>query len=530
MPNHNVYDPEKARKYPPFDEHEKEEILLKQTIFLRTVNESLRKAGKEEIDETEAKNALRKKLNDPKVAMKFRLVKEIKENQKKQEELGKALAKKYPLEKGQADYLSRSISYLLKTDGSSKSEKYNEKIFQDYQKDPKAFAYARMKTVLSIDANEMIERDEDEISQLEWVRDNPVLSHETNEFGDPIKPSGFEGKSFGTNKILGDNLPSLASNFQKVNYAGSVTVSKYSDVEYLVIPDNIDKDLAFDIMNNTKKYFGKDFRLSVGMRVGLQDKAGFYDNTYSVKDIADKLRDINEEPGKDMLLKYYAVKENPQTGKDEQVPISDWIEDKPGVRICERSQSDIERIKHMNKDFDLKYNFEFQKRMGPKVRGGSYNIFRVLKDHRSGFFSRDSQEYKEFAKALADFTNPEKEGYLDKAGLRDKVNAYLEHTEQVKPGKNETDPVRRGRRELANNVLDTLREMDRDGVEHEITNEMVKGATSALNIQKEPAFEGDSFFDISLEEEDPRNKLIDIPVNKKGIDEPEIDNNIIKND
>ena len=522
-------------EYKPLTEDEKRTIIDRHNDFVNRYDSYLQVHGLKGLDTQKLYKDLLKKLDDPKVIAKFRIVEQIKEDDKIRDQIAKDLKAKYPSPEGKPDILARSFKFLYKLDGSEKSNKYNEELIKAYNKDPKAFAYARMKNILNFNANKLIEIGDDEVKQLEWIRDNPALGHEANEFGNPIDPTGADGKAFGTSNALGSNLPSMMAMFQKINYAGSVLTSKYDSLDYLAVPDNLGKDVADNLFRNTRKYLEKDYKMPKGIRVALQDQAGFYDTMYSVKDIADKLRNAGFEPGKDMLMKYYAVKTDPDTGKETQVGIDEFMQDKPNVSIKERTPGEIEKIKYLTKDFELKYNFEFQKRMGQNLNIGekNYNVFRVLKEHRSGFFARDSKEYKEFAKALADFTNPEKAGHVDKEDLRKKVDAYLAHTEHVKPGKNNTDPVRRGRIELANAVKTTLRSMDQDGVQHEISNKMVEGASKALDIPKEPAFENDELVNeneisygpsedsfelmdeyLKKNKKDERDNLIDIPVNK----------------
>ena len=522
-------------EYKPLNEDEKRMIIARHNEFVKRYDAYLVVHGEKGLDKDKLYRELLEKLDDPKVVAKFRICEQIKENDKKRDEIARELSAKYPFPEGKSDILSRSIKFLYKLDGSDQSKKYNEELIKDYNKDPKAFAYARMKNMLNFDANKLLEIGDDEIKQLEWIRDNPALGREANEFGNPIDPTGADGKAFGTSNALGANLESMRGMFQKINYAGSVLASKYANLDYLAVPDNLGKDVADNLFRYTKKYMDKDYKLTTGMRVALQDQAGFYDKQYSVKDVADKLRTIGLEPGKDMLIKYYAVKTDPATGKETQVGIDQFMEDKPNISIRERTPGQIEKIKYLTKDFELKYNFEFQKRMGQNLNIGekNYNVFRVLKEHRSGFFSRDSREYKEFAQALADFTNPEKAGHVDKENLRAKVEAYLEHTERVKPGKNNTDPVRMGRIELAQAVRSTLRFMDQDGVQYDIANKMVEGASKALDIPKEPAFDEnveDSFFDVSLHQEKEDN-LINISVDKDEIiKDVDVMDNYISND
>lgn len=507
-------------KYEPLTKEEKEQVLRKHDDFVYRYNTYLQLHGEKELDAAKLRKEVEAKLEDPNEAKKYRICQQIAEKVKRQDEIAKTLNEKYPLPEGANDYLARSLKFLIRTDGSKESEQYNESLYKDYQKDPKAFAYARTKNMLNFDATQITDLQGDEVKMLEWMRDNMAIALEANEFGDPIDPSGALGKAFGPSKRLRENLVSMKGMFQKINYIGSVVKSKYENLDHLAVPEGLGKERAYDMIFKTSKYMEKDYKLSPGMRRSLQEQADFYKEQYSLDDIKNKLIAAGKNPGKDMLIKYYAVKTDPQTGKIEQVPFDQFLQDKPNVTLAERNPGEIERIKYLTKDYEMKYNFEFQKRMGISLDMGAkgYNVFKVISDHKSGLFARDSREYKEFTQALADFTNPEKNGHLDKETLRAKVDAYLEHTERVKPGKNATDPVRRGRIELANTVKKTLNEMDKDGVQYQLANEMVAGASKALEIEKEPAFGDDysSFFDEDIVQE-KEDGLIEIEVNKDKV-------------
>ena len=458
--------------------------------FIRAYDDYLFQHNEPDLNRNELYKEFEKKIKDPETIKKYRICQQIKENESKQTEIAKGLSAKYPLKDGQPNYLSRSLKYLLKTDGSPESKKYNEDLYRDYSKNPEAFMHQRMKNMLDFDATKLTSIQDDEVKMLEFIRDNPALAHEANEFGNPIDPTGVEGKVFGTSKRLADNLTSLRGMYQSINYAGSKLMAKYGSLESFMIPSGFNKDRARDIYMNSKKYLGKDYKLSVGLQNGLKIQAGFYDGSYSTGDIAKKLQALAKTIDKDMLIKYYPVKIDPQTGKETQASIEEFMKDSPNISIKERSEIEIDRLKMVRKQADLKYNFEFQKRMGIALDMGDkgYNVFKAIGKCKSGLFARDSKEYKEFAQSLADFTNPEKQGHIDKVDLRKKIDAYIEHTQQVKPEKNETDPVRRNRIQLALTAKRTLDEMDKDHVEEQVEAELTQGAAKAVDVQKEPAF------------------------------------------
>ena len=98
--------------------------------FVRAYDDYLFEHNEPEINRNELYKEFEKKIKDPETIKKYRICQQIKENEAKQTEIAKQLSAKYPLKDGQPNYLSRSLKYMLKTDGSPESKKFNEDLYR----------------------------------------------------------------------------------------------------------------------------------------------------------------------------------------------------------------------------------------------------------------------------------------------------------------------------------------------------------------------------------------------------------------
>ena len=435
------------------------------------------------IDLEKAQRELIEKINNHENVAITSICKEITEKENKQTQIMKSLSEEFKNKYkiiDTRDYLARSFKFLLKTDGTPEAEQYNKNLYESYLKNPEAFTHMRMKNLMNYDPTKLIECGTDKVKLLEFYRDNRALCMEANEFGDPIRGDAFGkanefAKTYNNFKILIQKLnPGKLYNDSKNPYK-FFGFPKLTKEQAELIQKNINK-LGKKIDNEDRilldKAAGKGFKVEIG--------AEFYN----------KLAEKGLKIDKDLFLKYKAMETNPETGEKKEVSIYQFAEGKPNITIEERSKDEISKINRISKAFTYKYNDEFQKRMGQKLET-NYNVFQVIKENKGGYFENlfgtTSREYKEFIDALADFTNPAKEGFLDDEKLNEKVDAYLEHTQNVKPGKNENNETRVRRIRLANAVKQTLADMKKDDtkITNEINNQISALVPNAIEHYKE---------------------------------------------
>ena len=171
-------------KYKPLTAEEKEEARRRYSEYVDKINAYFASVNKPLLNKEQGLKDLEVSFNDEEKVAKYRLSKEIDETEKKQKEILKQLEEKY---KGIAvhdekNYLARGIKFMMKTDGSKESEKYNEDLVKAYYKNPEDFAHNTLKELINYNPKELLEIGNDEIKQLEFVRDNRALCQFSNEF------------------------------------------------------------------------------------------------------------------------------------------------------------------------------------------------------------------------------------------------------------------------------------------------------------------------------------------------------------
>ena len=441
------------------------------------------------IDFNKVKADILAKVQDPENVALANIYKEISANEQKQDKILADLKKEFPDAKlpDTRDYLARSIKFLLKTEDTAEAKKFNKELFQSYHKNPEAFTHVRMKNLMKFDATKIMELGDDKVKLLEFYRDNRALCQEANEFGNPIRM-----ESFGASKEFKNSLPSFQMLIQKINIPGQIVTDLSHFTKYIAMP-NLTEAQAKILNANTRKMHGKIEKYDRGM---LDKMAGKYFKIDNGKDVYQKFAEKGAKVDENLFLKYKVINTNPETGEKKEDSLEFFLNGKPNYTIEERSKDEIDKIFRISKAFTYRYSDVFQKKMGEEL-GDNYNIFKVISDNKGGYFENlfnsTSREYKEFINALADFTNPEKEGFLDDAKLKEKTDAYLAHTENVKPNKNENNATRIGRIRLANAVKNTLAYMKENNTEitNRINGEIISLVPNAVEHEKEPAIEID---------------------------------------
>ena len=480
--------------YAPLTEQERTEIVARWENYVTKINAWCEKQGYEKIDVDKSRKELYEKMNNQDMVARYRISKQIQEKHEAYANEGKNLIlhanRPANQQAGQVDntgkvyvdlgnhYLSRTINFLLKTDGSEESKKYNQDLLKCYAKNPVEFTHVRLKNLMTYDPKELMEIGNDKTRLLEFYRDNMALCSEANEFGD-----SFRQQSFGAVPELMEGKESMKVMIQKINFAGSSQVES-GDLDFFATPTVPQNDnLITDLVMRDREVFGKkktrtQMVLFQNMRANNVEQKSFHDYLKSLEEKGMKI-------DKDVFLKYKVVETNPETGAQKQVTTDDLLKNKPNVTLQQRSKEEIEAIKRISKAYSTRYSNEFQKRMGEKLHT-NYNVFQVIKDNKGSIFSSDSREYKEYVAALADYTNPEKPGYLNKENLRAKTQAYLDHTKVDRPERNETNVTRRGRVNLAENTLRVLDEMEtnKDKIRSDINIDINKSVPFALSDKK----------------------------------------------
>ena len=474
-------------KYKPLTEAEKAEARKRYTEYVDRINTYFATANKPLLDKEQGLKDLEASFNDEVKVAKYRLSNEIDEMEKKQTEILKRLEEKY---KGIAvhdekNYLGRGIKFMMKTDGSKESEKYNDELVQTYYRNPEDFTHNVLKSLVNYDPKELFEIGNDEVKQLEFARDNRATIAFSNEY---INISRMQGLN--VPKDVQHSLECTTGLMEHVAKTGREP-TQYKDLDFFAFP-KLDKDQAHEVLWNSRAIFGKP--LTDGQKKALSSKTG---GVKSFSEYANELKEHGFDFTKEHpFTKYKAVETNPETKEEKEVSLNDLLDKKPNVTLKERSYEEVQNIENnITGQFKLKYNLEFQKRLG-KNMGKPYNIFNAEKEMKGNlwdrWFHRPSTPFKGYMKALKDYSNPKSDHYLDKKNLQ--RWAYLSNYDINGNRHEATSEIERKRMEFVDNTWKTLIQMEKDDakITEQINNEIEsKSVQDPASIQKEPAFDDD---------------------------------------
>ena len=514
------------------------DYVKKYNAVLEKVNESRAEGEKLPLlDANKCMDDLLARAKNPEYVALYNISYEITNREEKQNTIMDNLKKLYPQysELSSRNYLARSLKFLFRTDGTDEDFEYNKKLFESYIKNPEGFTYARYKKMLDLDPKEIIACGDDKVKNLEYYRDHTAFLYECNEFNDPIRVGEY--KYFGANNDFINNVESFKGMYQKMNYPSGKVNTRYGNYSCFMGIPNLTQEQAKAIQKNYGKVHfevvkdengierNKPINMPVNEQAHIRDMAGDPDPRVIPQAYFKSLEDKGLKVDKDIFLKYKPIYTNPNTGKQEVVSLQRYLNGENNITLHERTKDEIDRIKNMTKAYDLKCNFEFQKRMGEALET-DYNIFKIINENKGGFmenlFNKTSKEYNEFIKALADYTNPDKSGngYLDKDSLGNKALKYLQHTQDVKPEKNETNATRASRIRLANAVIDTLSGLntDKKKLDAEFYNQIVGDANQYANDVKKEIIDEDSIYEENNELLNESNEALNKTINEKDND------------
>ena len=487
--------------YKPLTQEEKDQIVKQHEKQMQEINTFFTKGGLAPLDATEQRKLLEERMNDENMVARYRLSQEIAELDKQYTKAYKDIIGEFKLPTN--NYLSRSIKFLLKIDGSEESKNYNRGLLETYTKHPEEFTYKRIKNLMNYDPKELIEIGNDKVKLMEFYKNNMALCNEANEFGDAMNQ-----KALGITKKLDAAKDSFKVLVQKINYGGTVC-GESNSLTFFSLP-KLSDDKNQLIYNHIRNVFpGKEEMEARRVYEGYQrDK-----NNESLAGIISKLEAKSLTFNKNPFLKYKALETNPETGKVKEVSLLDYANEKENVTVVERSSDEIERLNNITSKFEIKYSNEFQKRLGARL-GKAYNIFNMQKEMAGGFFDRmfrkPSPEFKDFMQRLADFTNPEKEGFLDKEGLKDSIEKYARHVRN-NPANN---AMREARENLVHEVGQTLAFMDVEStnIRNNINQEIYKVIPDDFSKVKVLAVDEAEVEELKLVEKDNKIDFDDLSI------------------
>ena len=501
-------------KYKPLTEEEKKEIQRRYIEYVDKINAYFAANNRPQLDKYKGMKDLKASFNDEEKVAKYRLSSDMKKKEEKQTEIMKRLDEKY---KGIAvhdekNYLARGIKFMLKTDGSKESEKYNDDLVRTYYKNPEDFTHNTLKSLINYNPKELIEAGNDEIKQMEFASNNYALCAFSNEFIDISRMQGLN--------VPSDVKNSLECTKGLMEHVGQAkkNAARYDDLDYFAFP-KLNEEQRMEVLHNSRQIFGGP--LTDGQKRELMPSPkgikSFADYAKGLEDVG---FDFNQEHP---FTRFKAVQTNPETLEEKEVSLYDAINKKENVTLQARTDEEVEKINNnITGQYKLKYNFEFQKRLG-KNNGKPYNIFKTEKEMKGNlwdrWFHRPSTRFKGFMKALKNYSDPKNGNYLDKKNLL--RWAYMSNYEIGGKKYEPTSEIERQRMEFVDNTIKTIRDMERD--EAQINEQINKDIASVSvkdpdSIKREPAFGDDKALEELLGKE---NLKEGIDLNKAFIAEKE---------
>lgn len=479
---------------------EKQDATVKFENLFEKLNAYFKKNNMPELNYQEEKAKLEQRLNDPKMVARYRLSKEIKD-------LKKAKAEAYEIAKkaivgDQKDlgiknnHLSRTIEYLMKTDNTQESNEYNIKLLNSYIKDPEGFTRERLKNIMTYDPTELINIGDDKLKILEFYKNNMAFCQECNDFAsssiidhlDPPLSKEFKAADL------------AIANFTESVHFGAMISPESDSLEFFAYPE-FSAELNDKLFHDTTKIFGRG-NTTKEQKTVLQYRGTTSVNLHKpLSSLADKMKAKGLVVDKNLFLKYKAYEVNPQTKEIKEVRISDYLENKPNVKIALRSPDEIERlVRFAPEGFKDKVHNAFLDKFNQKTNRSNYSYEEINNKMKGGFFAkifrRPSKEFNAYMKALKAYNDPKDVDYLNKSRLSKAGNDYLKHVENNGGlDVNNMNSTRKMRFNLVKNTMDTFEEMNHEKVEDKLYNEVYN------NVIKEPAFkenENDIIIDNSI--------------------------------
>ena len=480
------------KKVLEFTDEEKASIKKDFDINFEYINKFFKTNGLKELNYEDELNKLNAKLNDERNVKLYRLANEVKEKKtahskalREAEETitnelkaqaqkeGKDASKVKFEVPSHKDYLSRDITFMMKTDGSEESKIYNINLLKTYAKNPEAFTHNEMKKVLSFDPKPVVDLGNDEVKLMEYCKDNIAFCTECQDIWSASCHSLVTPE-------FKEALNSIKGLTEKIN-RGDNLVSKYSSLAFLTLPD-ISKDKASMLFINKAKI--KLFPPRTEPKTfskALDVARGVFDTVQSPAEYYQKLQAKGLVIDKDLFLKYKCVETNPKTGEKHETSFDDLIEGKENVTFELRTPEELKRLGYISKQIGEPLTNEFSRVLGEK-RGKAFNQEDVEKEMKGGWFARwfrkPSREFKDFMQALKDYNDPTRKGYLNKDALAAAGNKYLSHVEN-NGGLNpqNMNSTRKARFELVQNTIASLNDIENSKFIEKLEDNLVKSCT-----------------------------------------------------
>jgi len=468
-------------EYTPLTQQEIDVIIQRHHYLVDKMNETLGGVLKYE-DE-----AIKARLQEPQAIALYHMNEENKRREQERETIIANLETKYGLNQVRNNPLNRTFKYCLKLGNDPKDVAYNEKIYQEYIRNPDKLVYREVNKLFQLNPQHVYVLGDDKQAQAEFYMDNTALC----EFGYAFQSVVHPDEAHAT-KTLHDAAATMKKPYETLNEFGNMV--KINGIEALACP-SLTTEQCVMVMANRDLFLGNpNPELTELINNKLTALANVEDPHTFFQHFVDRGININDP---EFFLKYKAVHTDPQTGAKEEVSFDRIFQAQdPNVEIETRSKEEMFQLRSINRVFQDRYAEQFQSRISNKLNNMIFDANQIEEDHKGGWFERNllrstSREWTEFIQAFKDFNNPEHPNYMRKDVLKPKAEAYREHKHrQGYASLADMKGTSLKRSTLVEAVIDTCDELDRQ--ENEIKEDIdiaintgVKGKVGLIISEKE---------------------------------------------
>ena len=434
----------------PFTDKEKKAFEDEYTKAVNAFNKVLPDDMKLDLD----LEGLHKKMNDPKQVEMYRRISFVNkisaEKDKFQKYYKDVFFKKNTKEELPLD---RVITTLMRADDSKESDDFNKKLMNFYYKYPYEVSQAVLKGIFKADSKvyEGILKDDYERCKVYTENfERSYMAYEVQRVLDVMKSDGDLTKEIKKNPMISllQAQSSLSTKFgSEYSFAmPKLTMEQYEKIAQKSIPD-------------TQPYMVKI--TGVVLDIGLEN----------VKNEIKLLKEKGYLNDKETALTYKAIEV--KDGKEKEIKLLDAIKIKdPNVKIVKRSEEEKENMLYITNGLKYRYAERQVSRFedayvssynakNPQTKIDKFNQDIILDQNKGGFFERlfntTSKEYKDFTKALKNYTDKESPDFGNNRKLADAAKAYLKHKNVTDEHSIEKlDSTGRNRVKLCQTIIDAV--------------------------------------------------------------------------
>ena len=440
-------------EYKPLTQAEKQEIINRHHFLVDKMNEALGGALQYE-DE-----AILRKLEDPKEVAVYRMYQENVAREAQRQTILESLETKYGPNTIQNNPLSRTFKFYLKLSNDPKDIEYNEKLYQDYITNPDKIVYREYSKLLDINPQTFIDMGDDKQAMAEFYMENTLLVEAAYSIS-----SATGGDAAKANGAFKQALASMKKPIENLNELGNVV--KRGGIDSLAMPTLTMEQAPMALMARDLFQGNPYPELTEVMNGKMAELTGTVDTPYGYfKKFQDYGLNVNDP---DFLVKYKAIKTDPETGERTEVSFDDLFKkDDPNVRIEKRTKDEMFQIRSVTTVFQEKYAERFQSRVASRLNQAIFDANQIEKDHQGGWLERNiffstSPEWTAFMDAFKNFNDPKHPDYLRKDILKPKAQAYRDHqTAKGYRSLAEMKGTSLKRGTLAQTVIDVCDDLDR---------------------------------------------------------------------